>query len=263
MKFSIRRVWGVIIRHLYNFVHTWERITDAFYWPVFDIIVWSLTLYAMQKQGQASAGYTTMIISAVVLWFVVWRGQYEITVNLLEELWGENLGNLFTTPLTVAEWTVALLVLGILKLFITVVFTSIVAYFLFGVNILNLGSALLPFIGSLLVTGWWVGLFIASLFLRYGTKIQTLAWVGGFVLMPFSATYFPLSTLPGWLQSAAQFVPSMYIFEGMRVVLATGRIPWGMITLSMFLNIVYFSLCFSFFIRSFRSAKVNGLSHIR
>ena len=263
MTFSIRRTWAVILRHLFNFRHTWDRITDAFYWPAFDLVVWGLTIAALKHQGQSDAHVITTILIAVILWYVLWRGQYEITVNLLEELWSDNLGNIFATPLTLAEWTTGLLTLGFFKLTLTVTFTSIVAFLLYHVNIFTLGNALIPLIASLLVTGWCVGLCVAALFLRYGTKIQTLAWVGGFILMPFSAAYYPLSSLPLWMQKIAQFVPATYVFEGMRVVLATGRIPWGMIVSSMILNVIFFSLALIFFVRSFERAKRNGLSHIR
>ena len=36
-----------------------------------------------------------IIISGILLWIIVWRGQYEITVNLLEDLWDKNLINIF------------------------------------------------------------------------------------------------------------------------------------------------------------------------
>lgn len=257
------RVWAIILRHLYNFYHSWDRITDAFYWPSIDIVIWGLAISALQKQGQGVAIQIAMILSGVILWYVLWRGQYEITVNLLEELWSDNLGNLFTTPLTLREWTIGLFALGFLKLFFTVTFTSIVAYLLYAVNIFHLGFAFIPFIVSLLITGWAWGLLIAGLFLRSGTKIQTLAWAGGFILMPFSATYYPLASLPHWMQTIAYFLPSSYIFEGMRVVLNTGVVPVDMIWKSFFLNGILLLFSITFFIRSFHSARKNGLTHLR
>jgi ABC-2 type transport system permease protein len=62
---------------------------DAFYWPTLDVVIWGLTLSVMERQGQSGASQVSMIIFGVILWFLVWRGQGEITVNLLEELWTE------------------------------------------------------------------------------------------------------------------------------------------------------------------------------
>jgi ABC-2 type transport system permease protein len=257
------RVWAVILRHFYNFYHTWDRLVDAFYWPSLDIITWGLAISALQKQGTGTTLQIAMILIGVVLWYVLWRGQYEITVNLLEELWAENFSNLFSTPLTLTEWTLGLCSIGFLKLLMTVTFTAGVAYVLYAVNIFRLGFALIPFIIGLLIMGWGFGLLIAGLFLRYGTNIQTLAWAGGFLLMPFSATYYPLKSLPAWVQAVARFVPSSYIFEGMRTVLLTGVMPVDMLMKSYALNGIFFMLALIFFIRSFRCARTKGLAHLK
>jgi ABC-2 type transport system permease protein len=160
-KIAWHRVWAVILRHMYNFYHTWDRIVDAFYWPSLDIIVWGLTISSLQKQGTGTALQIAMILVGVVLWYVLWRGQYEITVNLLEELWAENFATLFSTPLTLTEWTIALCAIGFLKLSMTVTFTAGLAYLLYAVDVFRLGFTLIPFIIGLLIMGWGFGLLIA------------------------------------------------------------------------------------------------------
>ncbi len=237
---------------------------DAFYWPAMDIIIWGLTIYGLQKQGGESLGLrVAMILTGVVLWYVLWRSQAEITIGLLEELWSDNFGNLFSTPLTLLEWTTGLFTLGILKLFLTVAFTAGVAYVFYAVNVFSLGFVILPFIVSLLVMGWWFGLLLSGLFLRFGTNIQTLAWAGGFMLMPFSGTYYPVSGLPQWMQTISHFLPSSYIFEGMRVVLYTGQIPMDMLVKSFALNGLCIIGAGFYFVRSFQSARQKGLSHLK
>ena len=46
-----------------------------------------------------------------------------------------------------------------------------------------------------------------------------LAWVAIFAVAPVSGIYYPIATLPGWLQPVAWVLPSSYVFEGMRAVL--------------------------------------------
>ncbi|OGG12013.1 hypothetical protein A2Z00_03185 [Candidatus Gottesmanbacteria bacterium RBG_13_45_10] len=263
-NFSWHRVFGIITRHLYNFRRTFDRVVDAFYLPSIDIILWGLTFSAISKeQGGSAVVYITNILLGVILWYVVWRGQYEITVNFLEELWSENMVNLFSTPLMLSEWTVALLSLGVMKLFLTVAFTAALAWFLYAVNIFRLGFLLIPFLVNLLVVGWWFGLFVSSLFLRWGTKVQTLAWAGGYLLMPFSAVYYPVSSLPIWMQIIGQFLPTTYVFEGMRAAIASGYVPLDMLIKSTVLNVLYFTLMLLLFVSSFRRAKERGLAHLR
>ncbi len=101
---SWKRIWGVMLRHLFNFNHSLDRWIDAFYWPFFDLVVWGLAFAALKGDVHS---HITMILSAVVLWYVLWRGQYEISLNLLEEFWDSNLVNLLGSPLKLSEWVVS------------------------------------------------------------------------------------------------------------------------------------------------------------
>jgi len=260
---SIRRIFGIILRYFYAFNRNLDRWIDAFYWPVLDITVWGLTISALQKSSTLPEMQIIMIISGIILWYVIWRGYYEVSMNILEEFWSENLINFLGTPIKLSEWIIALFATSIIKLAITFIFTSIIAVLLYSVNILNLQWSLIPIIINLLIVGWSSGLFIGSIFLRYGTRMQSLAWAGAFLLMPFSATFFPLNSLPVWAQNVAAFLPSSYIFECMRSLIFTNILPEGMILKSFLLNILYFILATYCFYLSFKKAKKQGISHLK
>ncbi|MCG2692182.1 hypothetical protein L6272_05135, partial [Microgenomates group bacterium] len=125
------RVKAVIWRHLYNFKHSWDRLSDAFYWPAMDIFIWGLTSMYIREATVEIPNIVMLLMTGLVFWIIVWRGQYEITVNLLEEMWNSNLVNLFTTPLTVYEWMMGVVVLGIAKMIITISFAGILVYLLY------------------------------------------------------------------------------------------------------------------------------------
>ena len=144
----------------------------------------------------------------------------------------------------------------------TFCFTSLMAYLLYAVNIVQFSWALPLFMTSLLVTGWILGLFIGGLFLRYGTNIQSIGSAGAYIVMPFSATFYPLETLPHWAQWVALLFPSSYIFEGMRAYLANGTVSQQGIIVSFLLNGLYFILGLLFFVASFKRAKEKGASHL-
>ena len=40
-----------------------------------------------------------------------------------------------------------------------------------------------------------------------------------FLLAPFSCIYYPLETLPVWMQNIAQYLSTTYVFEGMRALI--------------------------------------------
>lgn len=260
---SRTRVWAIVLRHIYNFRHNVDRLVDTFYWPTLDVVIWGLTLSVMQQQGQTAITQVSMIIFGVILWFLIWRGQGEITVNFLEELWSENLANLFASPLRLREWLAGLCIIGLIKLTMTIAFTSLVAFVLYQVNFFMLGKVLVPFAVILVLMSWAFGFFTAGIFLRYGTNVQTLAWAGAFVLMPFSAVYYPLAFLPSWVQAVAVWLPSTYVFEGMRMEVAGTGMPTEFIFRALALNIVYLSLALWFLIRSFKVAHEKGLAHLK
>ena len=61
--------------------------------------------------------------------------------------------------------------------------------------------------------------------LRLGLGAESLAWALIFLIQPLSGVYYPVTTLPAWLQPVAWCLPSAPIFEGMRAVLFTQHLP--------------------------------------
>lgn len=253
-------VWAIVIRHIYNFRHSWDRVADAFYWPAMNILLWGFTtVYVSNTEGSLSF-IVISVLSGIILWMLVWRSQYEITVNLLEEMWNDNMMNLFASPLRIREWILGVFILGLLGILVSVSFASLFSYFLYKVNIFSLGFYLIPFMVSLVFTGWATGLMVAGLIIRFGIRIQTLAWTGVSLIAPFSGVYYPISTLPKWAQDIAYFLPTTYIFEGMREVLFHERLPIDMLIKSFSINFLLLILGVWFFSYMFNKAKDRGIA---
>lgn len=257
MKFH--RIYGMILRYLYYFRHSFDRISDVFYWPTLDLIMWGLTgIYAKSFMPE-SANIIMIILSGIIFWIIIWRGQYEITVNLLEELWNRNLVNIFSTPLKFSEWVMSFVIVGIIKAILSFTFAVFMAFILYKIKIFSLGFYIIPFALSLMISGWCVGFFVAGIILRFGSKIQTLAWTFVWVLGPFSAIYYPVSVLPGWAQSFSGVLPTSYIFEGLREVIYNGRLDQNKLLISFGLNFFYLILSFIFLRNSFAKVLQKGL----
>lgn len=258
---KLYRIYGITLRYLFQFRHSINRVADAFYWPLIDLLLWGLTITYVRSANPGSENFVLVVISGLLLWLVVWRGQYEIGVSLLEDLWNKNLINIFTTPLKLNEWIVSVIVLGIIKAFISLIFASIVALILYQVKILFYGFYLLPFIVLLFMTGWWVGFLVAGFILRYGTKLEQLAWSMIYLISPFSGIYYPISILPHWAQTVASFVPTSYIFEGAREVIQKGHmVDVSKLWICLILNLVYLVISLIFFKKSYnRVLEDKGL----
>lgn len=256
---KLNRIIAINLRYFYLMRRSYDRLSDLIYWPAIDLIIWGLTSSFFTSLAPNISNLILMILAGQVLWIIVWRGQYEITVNLLEDLWNKNLINIFVAPLTFTEWIISLLIHSVLKAGISFSFAVLFVYFLYKVHIFSFGFNLLPFMMLLIMTGWSIGFFVASLILRFGTKVQTLAWTFGWLLGPFSAIYYPVSILPEWAQKIAAFIPSSYIFEGMREVIQKGQLDKGKLLISFLLNFGYLMLSLVFLRKSFAKALEKGL----
>src|SRR3989344_2733807 len=253
------RIYGMILRYLYYFKHSFDRISDVFYWPTLDLVMWGLTsVYAKSFMPQSS-NIILVILSGIIFWIIIWRSQYEITVNLLEELWNRNLVNIFSSPLKFSEWVVSFIIVGVIKAIISFTFAVFMAFLLYKIKVFELGFYVIPFIISLLLTGWGVGFFVAGIILRFGSKLQTLAWSFVWVLGPFSAIYYPVSLLPEWAQIVSSALPTSYIFEGLREVIYSGRLDYSKLMMSFALNSVYLIFSLAFLKASFAKVLEKGL----
>lgn len=257
---KINRIYAIVLRNLYNFRHNFDRLSDAFYWPTIDLLLWGLTsIYFRSHITGAVINVVLMVVSGILFWIIIWRAQYEITLSLLSDLWDKNLINIFVSPLKFSEWITSFIILGIIKAMMSFIFAAGIAFLLYQVKIFNLGFYIIPFVLLLLMSGWCVGFFIAGLILRYGTRIQTLAWATVMIFSPFSAIYYPLSVLPAWAQQISAFVPMSYVFEGIREVIVTGTVDPKKIFMSFMLNVFYLVIALLFLRRSFKKTLEIGL----
>lgn len=257
MKFH--RILAIILRFLFYFRHSLDRMFDVFYWPAVDLVLWGLTGFYLTSLSAEASGVQTAIISAIIFWFIIYRGQYEISGNVLEDIWNKNLVNIFVSPLTFTEWVLAFLCMGVIKAILSFSFGAFLAFALYGVNVFSFGVLLIPLLPLLIMNGWWIGFFVSGLILRYTTRVQAFAWTLVWAISPFAALYYPVSILPEWAQVVARFVPASYIFEGVREVVSTGQLDPSKLLWSFLLNCLYLVLALLFLRQSFRAILRKGL----
>jgi len=259
---NFHRVMAMVIRYTYNLKHSLDRLSDMFYWPLLDLLIWGVTGLYLAKLSTHSSNYLFIILNGLIFWIIVWRAQHEININILSEIWDKNIVNIFVTPLNIYEWILSFMIFGLLKSLISVVFSAVIAYLLYGYNILTYGPALVLFFVSLMLTGWAFGFIVAGFLIRFGERIQTLAWGGIAIIIPFSALYYPLSILPHWAQIVARFIPSSYVFEALREMLFTKQLAFDKLGISFGINILYLAAAIWFFVFMFNKTKKLGIGRL-
>ncbi len=251
-------MYAFALRHLYPLKRDFDIMSDMLYWPMIDIVLWGVTSQWLSGQSGVSNAAVT-ILSGLILWNVIWRSQSEVSRNLIEEIWNNNLVNLFSTPLTLREWVMGVIGLSILKMAFTVSAITLAILLLYKINIFMLGWWLVPFFILCVMTGWWVGFISAGIVIRHGPKVQTVVWTLPGILIPFSVVFFPLALLPSILRPVSQLIPTTYVFESMRMLIAQGTLPVHYLLISAGLNTLYLILSIIWFVRSFHESVKLGL----
>lgn len=259
MNFS--RIKGVFLRYFYVLKKGGHQLTDLFYWPLVDILLWGLTSVWIQSQHNAAA-LPLILMTGLIFWQIAWRGSVDVSVSMVQEFWHRNLVNLFSTPLKISEWTVGVLLLCICKLILSIAFGGLVVYLLYALNIFTIGWAFLPFTVSLLLFGWALGFVAASIVIYWGQKVEMFAWMIPFIFAPFSAVFYPVSILPEWAQVISWCLPTTYVFEGMRQILSSGSFPIADFWISLGLNIIYLALAILLFRVMFEKSRAKGFARL-
>ena len=256
--FSPRRIGAMVLRYWYLLRSSWPRILELIYWPAVQMLMWGfLQLYIANNAGFfARAGGT--FIGAVLLWDILFRGQLGFSISFLEEMWARNMGNLMISPLRPIEFIVALMIMSIVRLAIGMVPVTILAITFFDFNIYSLGLVLAAFFLNLILTSWSIGIFVSGIVLRNGLGAESMAWTIMFLLLPLTCVYYPVTTLPGWLQIVAWALPPTYVFEGMRAVLIDHVFRVDLMLPALLLNAVYFVAATGAFFALLQSARRNG-----
>lgn len=235
----LARLWGVGLRYLYLFRHKLDRQLDAFYWPAIELVVWGLTSAYLGGQRRAFDPAVTMVITGVMLWILLWRTQNEIVTCMLEDLWNRSSVHMFGSPLRYHEWIVAVILISSLKGLVSFLVAATIGMLMYGINLYSHIGNLLPLLVLLLIASWSVGLLVGSLVMFFGSRVQMLGLSVAFLLVPFSAAYFPLSSLPPWAQAVAQCLPTSFVFDGARRVMNGGSIDARLLLHALGLDAIY------------------------
>jgi ABC-2 type transport system permease protein len=257
--FSFRRVGALLLRHLYIMRGSWPRLLEMAYWPAVNMVVWGFTSQFFSSHSQWVAQAGGILIGAVLLWDVMFRGNLGVALSFMEEMWSRNLGHLSVSPLRPVELVAGLLAMSLIRTLIGVVPAMLLAVPLYHYSIFDLGLPLLAFWVNLMVTGWAIGLAVSAMVLRFGLGVESLAWVMVFAVAPLAGIYYPISVLPGWLQPLAWALPPAHVFEGMRTLMQGGGFDGIRFACATGLNALYVAAAGGLFLHIHHVARRRGL----
>ena len=162
----------------------------------------------------------------IILWYAMEAGSYSIAIGTLWEVWARSFSSMFVSPLTIEEFIAGHMIFGLCKQILTVTVLSIVGYLTFHFSIFSIGITLPIHLLLLILFGNVIGMFTLGIILRFGTRLQSLAWGLIYIIQPIVGVFYPVSILPSWLQTIARMLPPTYVFESARNAVATGEPLW-------------------------------------
>src|SRR5205823_3194406 len=111
----------------------------------------------------------------------------------------------------------------------------VLASALFGLSFAAYGPPLLAFLLILFMFGVALGVFGCAVVLRLGPAAEWLIWPIPALVSPFVGVFYPISTLPMWMQYVARAFPPSYVFEAIRRILSGNNISASALVISAFL----------------------------
>jgi ABC-2 type transport system permease protein len=226
---KLRPIAGIVLRQLYLLRGSPVRVFPMVTWVAIDIVLWGFITRYLNTVSGSGVNFVPTLLGAVLLWDFSTRIMQGVSTAFLEDVWSRNFLNLFASPLSICEYIAGLVFTSIMTSCVGLIVMLAIATGVFRLEFFSLGMPLLAFLLVLFVFGITLGIFGSGIVLRFGPASEWLLWPLPALLSPFAAVFYPLATLPPWMQVIAHALPPAYVFEGMRGLLAGKTFPGALL----------------------------------
>ncbi len=251
---------GIVYRNIVIIRRSVPKLFSLFGFITVELFLWGFITLWVETVVPADGNYEfiLLILSAFIFWSMFDLSQRSFGISFLEEVWSRNIINLFASPIKLSELMVGFALIGVAQALLAFCYVTPLAFLLYTLNIWDLGLYIIPFFMNILVFGWVLGVVTIGLVVRFGPSADILAFFIPFLLLPFSAVYYPISVFPPLLQKLTFILPTRHMFEGMRVAITEGIIPLHNLFWASTLNLICVFLGFLFFYWMLRLARNKG-----
>ncbi len=256
---KLRPIAGVVLRQFYLMRGSPVRVLPMFAWVAIDIVLWGFITRYLSSVAGSRVNFVASLLGAVLMWDFFTRIMQGVTTAFLEDVWSRNFLNFFATPLVISEYVVGLVAVSIGTSLIGLAVMLALATTIFGLPFFSMGVALVPFLGVLFLFGIALGVFASALVLRLGPASEWIVWPLPALISPFVGVFYPLATLPSWMQAVSRVLPPSYVFEDMRAIVTGRAFAAGPLLGGIALAVLQIVLAGGFFVSVYRYAVRSGL----
>jgi ABC-2 type transport system permease protein len=256
---ALQRAFAIMLRQFYLMRGSVARVIPLFAWVGIDIVLWGFMSRYLNALSLAGLNFIPILLGAVLLWDFFTRVMQGVTMTFFEDVWSRNFLNMFASPLRISEYLSGLVMSSIVTSLIGLLFMLVVASAFFGLSFFSYGVVLLPALLVLFIFGIALGIAATGMVLRLGPAAEWFVWPIPALLAPFAAVYYPVETLPLWMQLLARIIPPSYVFQNIRSVVSGGTVAWAPLAVGLVLTLLYLILASWFFSRMYRHGVRTGL----
>ncbi len=256
---NLTRTFAIALRQFYLLRGSPARVLPLFAWVTIDILLWGFITRYLGTVTSPGLAFVPVLLGAVLLWDFLVRVMHGVTTAFLEDVWQRNFLNIFATPLSLSEYIGGLVITGVATSAVGLLAMLVLATTVFGLHIFAYGPLLIPFIMLLFLSGIALGIVGCGIVLRLGPAAEWFIWPLPALLSPFACVFYPMATLPRWMQLVAHAIPPSYVFEAMRDIVAGRPVSIDTLLAGSALSIFYIVLAGWFFSRIYRHAVRTGL----
>jgi ABC-2 type transport system permease protein len=256
---KLRPIAAIALRQFYLMRSSPTRILPMLAWVGIDIVLWGFIARYLNSVTGSSINFTSSLLGAVLFWDLFTRVMQGVTMAFFEDVWSRNFVNVFATPLLISEYLTGLVLTSLATSLAGLLVMLLLSTGLFGLSFLSMGLLLLPFLLVLFLFGIAFGVLASALVLRFGPASEWLVWPIPAMLSPFAGVFYPLATLPGWMQAIGHALPPSYVFENMRSIVSGHGYDAGGLIWAIALAIAYVVLAGFVFARIYRYSVRSGL----
>lgn len=238
------------------------RLLSVFAFPSVDIAMWGYVGIWMQEANANVSNVALAFLTSVALWEVFAFACSEMSIGMMTEIWSFNMANIFSTPLLVMEWYTAVFLYAIIVISVVAAYATALIWAIYGISIAQVGFPLVLGFASLILAGTAVGSFTMGILANFGPRLQSLCWLFGWLLAPFSGAYYPLEVLPHWMQIISRALPMAYVMEALRNFITHGTSPYRSIGISFLMGFAYLVAGYIFFRYMFNKSLDKGLARL-
>ena len=255
----LRRTAAIALRQFYLIRGSFSRAFPLFAWVGVDIVLWGFITKYLNTVSASGFNFVPVLLGAVLLWDFFTRVMHGVTMAFFEDVWSRNFLNVFATPLSISEYVGGLVLSSIATSSVGLAVMLLVATLVFGLSFFSYGLLLVPFLLVLFLFGIALGIFGSAVVLRLGPASEWFVWPIPALISPFAGVFYPLSTLPQWMQYVSCVLPPSYVFEGMRAIVLGRAVSGTALLWGACLALLYIVLAGFFFTRIYQHAVRTGL----